>query len=677
MVTILPMSMSEAPVGTKIGLGTVGPSQAIPLLDAQIAAGIAPAGIIGVDDAGIALDARKRGAQLPTITRFVNRLEDGAQFLSDPALRTQANYRAHARAVLGYCLDGTYHSLNPEERAAMNWLGVLNEPDTPGVDGWRALGEYCCAIMQEASASYPGLKLALVGFCFGTPEAAEWDAFASTGCLEMAEARGDIWLFHEGARPGTDDPIVYGTIPGAWYTPDAGPQFLRYRFWLERCRQTGRHMRLAVTEIYFAGRYQVSELDLTLAQALQYDRELQKDPEVIFAAPFTLVGPTGQKWAGQDYYYLYQALIPHQAAMAHDALNPHKTYTVLDRSKYQEKPINSGADLYEVKLDMGALQQTGVAALIHRLGIGDYYLDPTFEEALRRNLSTSVPWGVYHVFRAGRNPIAQARFVFDHLRKLTPLNPPAGLYTDWEEGSGELGTATYSDQNIYLAELDRLFEILTGVYTRASYLNPRFTPAQQLAWRHRPLWDAHYVTPPISRQQPLIPSGWVGKEPPYVLWQYMVSGVPGIFGPVDVNVTYPDAPLSAFISTAAAAEKEIAVALELLNLMTSTLSPEQAAKVQAHIQALVNDVNARGDCYAYGAGSPARVWKVGDVCYERWLPLVTFAAPGGAVAKIMATATWPINVFEVSPDGLWLRVNQPGAAVLWVKVGDVQENKPA
>jgi hypothetical protein len=46
--------------------------------------------------------------------------------------------RGHAQRAL----DFVWLRLNPRERAAADWIEPINEADSPGVDDWRAFGEY-------------------------------------------------------------------------------------------------------------------------------------------------------------------------------------------------------------------------------------------------------------------------------------------------------------------------------------------------------------------------------------------------------------------------------------------------------------------------------------------------------------------------------------------------------
>jgi GH25 family lysozyme M1 (1,4-beta-N-acetylmuramidase) len=317
------------------------------------------------------------------------------------------------------------------------------------------------------------------------------------------------------------------------------------------------------------------------------------------------------------------------------------TYTILDISKYQERHL--GGDRWEIVTDFAAVQRAGVAGVIARVGDG-LYLDPTWDEHVRRLLASGLMWGVYHFFRTGIDPVLQADFVAQHVHRLTRSRPSLGVWGDFEEEPPALGQqAHFTAIDSYLQRLDTAFALNTGLYSRASYLNQHFTRTQQIEWRGRPGWWAHYGVP-----NPLVPWGWQGKEWPYVLWQHGIGTIPGILNPVDLNRTYPNVAMAELFSRALA-QQETDMALVDLLLMQD-ITPELANTIRQHMQDLAADVQNNGRCLPYGAPAPGPLYRA-QVLYNCHLRDGTGApathptlAPNGIVLTGTVVEVWEEGV---------------------------------
>src|SRR5258708_7198026 len=159
IIPVIPSTPSEfamaTPViaqGSKIGMHAIRPNQVIPLVRQAHTGGVVWPLVKAVDNGGISIDVKAIEPRTLTILRFVDLQEDAAQ---DVVHWTPADMRAHARRAL----DFVWLRLNAQERAAADWIEPINEADPPGVDGWRAFGQYLTIIVDEGNQR--GMKLAL------------------------------------------------------------------------------------------------------------------------------------------------------------------------------------------------------------------------------------------------------------------------------------------------------------------------------------------------------------------------------------------------------------------------------------------------------------------------------------------------------------------------------------
>lgn len=208
---------------------------------------------------------------------------------------------------------------NAEERAAIDYFEMWNEPRPHTVAGYAALARlmmFSC----EAAETY-GFKAALFSLNAGTPEWDEIIAILQTGVMQRMRQGGHIWAVHEGLLPmqGFDrnTPILVGlgspiTNPYTGVTspafPDAGFLCLRYRFWLHAAEQLG--IQLApffVSEFYPSVHRPLSDLSVedVAARYAVYEAEIAKDPLCLGVTPFTL----GNGWGHENHEPFYPALV--------------------------------------------------------------------------------------------------------------------------------------------------------------------------------------------------------------------------------------------------------------------------------------------------------------------------------------------------------------------------------
>jgi hypothetical protein len=248
--------------GSKFGMHAIRPNQVIPLVRQAKVRGAAWPLVKGVDNGGIAIDVKSIEPRTLTITRFVNTQEDAAQGVEH---WTPADMRAHAKAAL----DFVWLRLNPQERVAASWIEPINEADPPGVDGWRAYGEYLKIVVDEANQR--GMKLALPAFNAGTPEWPETVALVETGLFAAMKAAGHILTIHEGVFGADSVDKGYGDlIPGSPAVAGAGSMCFRYRYLYSLLSARDEVVPVVVSEFY-GGSYHLPPAE-HVARFAWYDR---------------------------------------------------------------------------------------------------------------------------------------------------------------------------------------------------------------------------------------------------------------------------------------------------------------------------------------------------------------------------------------------------------------------
>jgi hypothetical protein len=289
--------------GSKFGMHAIRPNQVIPLVRAAHARGLVWPLVKGVDNGGIAIDVKAIEPRTLTITRFVNTPEDAAQGVEH---WTPADMRAHARLAL----DAVWLRLNPQERAAADWIEPINEADPPGVDGCRAFGEYLKIIVDEGNQR--GMKLALPAFNAGTPEWAEAQALVGTGAFAAIMAGGHILTVHEGVFGGNAVDKGFGDlIPGSPVVAGAGSLCFRYRYLYSLLSARGEVVPLVVSEFYAGGSYQLAPAEQVVRFAW-YDKLARQDHYVLAVLPFTI--DPDDTWRNSDYTYAFDAVLDYLAA---------------------------------------------------------------------------------------------------------------------------------------------------------------------------------------------------------------------------------------------------------------------------------------------------------------------------------------------------------------------------
>ena len=214
--------------------------------------------------------------------------------------------RDHAEEAIDRIL--TKIDEDPDLELIVDYWEPYNEPDPPGVAGYRKLAELMIVTMDVAEEH--DLKLALFSLNAGTPEWDEMEAMVDTGVFARARRGGHILSLHEGTFE-SHDPRQYwgGSIPGAPEVDGAGALNFRYRYLYYLLKQRGEVVPLVVSE-WYCGDEQTASTE-TLVDALRwYDGEASKDYYFWATCPFTL-GPS-PGWGHTDYERVYEGgLIDH------------------------------------------------------------------------------------------------------------------------------------------------------------------------------------------------------------------------------------------------------------------------------------------------------------------------------------------------------------------------------
>ncbi len=579
--------------GSKFGMHSIRPGQVIPLVRQAHDRGVVWPLVKSVDNGGVAIDVKKIEPRTLTLVRFVNNDEDAAQ---DVGGWTQADMRAHAQKAV----DAIWKRLNHDEKAAADWFEPINEADPPGVDGWRAFGEYIKIIVEEGNQR--GMKLALPAFCAGTPEWDEAQALVGTGVFAAMKAGGHILTIHEGVlgdAAAVQDGFGNG-IPGAPVVPGAGSMCFRYRYLYSLLQARDEVVPLVVSEFYAGGGYGLPPAE-HVKRFAWYDQLARQDPYVLAVLPFTIDPDPG--WSHQDYTKVYPALLdylvaekdkpntvtpaatpaptpvpvvtvkpnpaPAPAPTPVPAVtakpNPSGTPTLLtDWSMYQSNFIGDGkvfADLYNpdkwiVDIDFNAVAASGVAAVFIRVGLSQHK-DPCFDRYLAGIKQVGLPWGIYHAYDPDRSPVGQA----DLVRAWCPENPPLGVF-----GDIELGNAVFDGANAYLEALDARFGLTAGIYSANWYLAPHFSVAEQTRWRARPAWFAGY--PNL-----VVPAGWAGQPMEYTVHQYSESAtLAGVPRPTDMDRLHPSLILEDLMAAQPAVTHPVMTNTVVINPPAATLT---------------------------------------------------------------------------------------------------------
>ncbi len=231
--------------GSKLGVHAIFFNRVREFAAALVAEGAAFPVVKAVSDVGWLPEVKQVSPRTITLGRIASP-DEGCGPVVDPS----ADLDAAADVLLGYVLraiDG-----DPRLAEGVDYWEICNEPDPPGVDGYRRLAELMIRCMDRAERH--GLKLGIFALCAGTPEWDEMVAMVETGVFGRAREGGHILTLHEGIFG--NDPVDQwwgDLIPGGPPVEGAGPLCFRYRYLYHLLQQRGEVVPLVVSEFYAGG----------------------------------------------------------------------------------------------------------------------------------------------------------------------------------------------------------------------------------------------------------------------------------------------------------------------------------------------------------------------------------------------------------------------------------------
>jgi lysozyme len=183
----------------------------------------------------------------------------------------------------------------------------------------------------------------------------------------------------------------------------------------------------------------------------------------------------------------------------------------------------SGIDVsyYQGIIDWKRVHAAGIVFAFARISDGIAVVDPRFVANMAGMRHARVRRGAYQYFRAGADPIAQAKLAIHAVHHAGGLDLP--LVADVETDDGQPLEMVQAQLARWLRYVERHTHRRPMIYTSPSL------GTQLLGGRFggRRLWVAHYTA-----DCPALPSGWAR----WTFWQRSNTGrVDGIVGPVDLD----------------------------------------------------------------------------------------------------------------------------------------------
>lgn len=228
--------------------------------------------------------------------------------------------------------------------------------------------------------------------------------------------------------------------------------------------------------------------------------------------PFTLkvYKPSGKSSSSKQTYLKYEDLVKEY--------KKDNTKIGIDISEWQDYP------------DYDKLKEAGVEFVIIRVGFtkgreGDYFLDKSFEHNIKEANRVGIPVGIYFFSYATSKEKAKenAEWVLDKIKGYKVDLP---ISFDWENWS------KFNQYHISFYELQQMADTFIKTVEDAGYKGMNYGSKTYLEnmWLDTSgtIWLAHYIDE----------TGYQGK---YKFWQRCDNAlVPGISGPVDVNIMYEE-----------------------------------------------------------------------------------------------------------------------------------------
>jgi lysozyme len=184
-------------------------------------------------------------------------------------------------------------------------------------------------------------------------------------------------------------------------------------------------------------------------------------------------------------------------------------------------PVVKGVDVshYQRNVVWPAVKASGHEFAFIKASEGLTRRDPLYRQHRNAAEQAGLMVGAYHFFRAGQNPVEQARHF---VNTIGVVNGPQDLppVLDWETTEGKPDASDVLNGVAFLNELKRLTGRTPIIYTGPYFFQALGAYAVNYGLEQYPLWIAHYGT-----KCPLVPA-------PFKTWafhQYSDKGhVPGV-----------------------------------------------------------------------------------------------------------------------------------------------------
>jgi lysozyme len=195
-----------------------------------------------------------------------------------------------------------------------------------------------------------------------------------------------------------------------------------------------------------------------------------------------------------------------------------------------EGPVTPGIDVsyYQGTVHWKKVQRAGIRFAFIRVSDGLGTRDPMFERNWAGAKQARIRRGAYQYFRPEESAIAQADLVIAALARDPGELPPV---VDVEATGGKSPKQIERQIRAWVGRIRSKLGVEPIVYTSPAFWRDSVGSADLSS---QPLWLAHYTD-----GCPRIPPPWAA----WTFWQHSETGrVPGISGPVDLNVMAGELP---------------------------------------------------------------------------------------------------------------------------------------
>ena len=167
---------------------------------------------------------------------------------------------------------------------------------------------------------------------------------------------------------------------------------------------------------------------------------------------------------------------------------------------------------YQIEIDWQQALSQGISFAFIRSSEGNKQTDAFFDRNMQETGKLSIPRGIYHYFKPGRDWKAQ-RDLFVELIHKYPFELEAVVDIETDDGlsKNEVNNAL---AKFCKAVLDLITPTNLMIYTSPGFFNSQL-PLTDYAWRFN-LWVAHWT----AAFKPLLPKEWSNHKKSWTFWQH-------------------------------------------------------------------------------------------------------------------------------------------------------------